>query len=77
MDRQVFTVSPSQGKWKIEGGSSGAEFEKQSEAIEEGRKLARETWEKDHVPSQLRIKGEDGTFRDEHTYGDDPTKYES
>jgi hypothetical protein len=78
MERDIYTVTPKNGQWEIQKGNSPVQtFDRQEEAIQEGRKIAREKWEKEGVPSQLRIKGEDGRFRDESTYGDDPQRYPS
>jgi hypothetical protein len=73
MNREIYTVTPNQGKWELRKGEQAVEtFDRQDEAISRGREIARE-----NEPSQLRIKGEDGSFRDEATYGDDPARYPS
>jgi hypothetical protein len=57
------------GTWKIKsGGASRASstFEKQSDAIEHARTIAR------NAGSELFIHGRDGTIRGRNSYGKDP-----
>jgi hypothetical protein len=67
MSKNVHVV-PSDGGWnvKVEGGSRSSHFSKQSEAIQEGRRLAQGN-RSEHI-----IHGRDGRIRQRDSYGRDP-----
>ena len=69
--RNVYHVVPTpEGDWRVkkEGGNRAAGvFNTQKAAIERAREIA-----KSQQPSQVKIHGENGKIRDEHTYKKDP-----
>lgn len=69
--RNVYHVVPTPaGDWgvKKEGGNRAAGvFDTQKAAIERAREIA-----KNQQPSQVKIHGENGKIRNEHTYKKDP-----
>lgn len=63
-DRPVYRVQPERGQWRLSRNDEMLQrFETKSDAIEEGRKLARAAH-----PSQLVVHDPDGTIEVESTY---------
>ena len=69
--RNVYHVVPTpDGDWGIKkehGSRSIKNFDTQKEAIDTAAEIAR-----NQKPAQVKIHGENGKIREEHTYGDDP-----
>ncbi len=69
--RNVYHVVPTKGgDWGIKkehGERSVKNFDTQKDAIDAAKDIAR-----NQEPAQVKIHGENGKIRDEHTYGKDP-----
>lgn len=74
MDRVVYHVVPDGDGWAVKkAGASKASSThvKKSAAVREGKRLAKKP-----KLGQIVIHGSDGVIDVEHTYGEDPEKYE-
>ena len=73
--RKVYHVThDSGGGWNVQGEGNktrSGHFDSKDEAIERGKELA-----KQGTLGQIKIHKKDGTIQTEHTYGEDPKKYQ-
>ncbi len=73
--RQVYHVTPSsKGGWDVKGEGNKkptGHFEKKTEAVARGKELAKAA-----PLGQIKIHKQDGKIQTEHTYGEDPERYE-
>lgn len=77
MKRRVYRVSAMKaGGWVLTFASGGSMiFATKRNAIEDGRRIAREAWEVHGTPCQLVVHNRDGRIAFEHTYGRDPERF--
>lgn len=72
MARDQYFVVNHEKEWKIKhNGSHSQAFATQEAAVAEARKRATSAHERG-TPSQVLIQGENNSFREEWTYGEDP-----
>jgi hypothetical protein len=74
MARIYWFVVVAGGDWAVkrEGEVASRTFRLQADAIDHAAGLAKAHHQAYGVPTGVRIQGEDGRWRDERSYGDDP-----
>lgn len=74
MARIYWFVVVANGNWAVkrEAGPALQTFQLQSAAIDYAATQARTYHQTSGQPTGIRVQGEDGKWRDERTYGDDP-----
>jgi hypothetical protein len=74
MARAIYYVLSAGGGWKVRLGDKDTAFDTQSQAIDAAVAAARKSHANGH-DSQVLVQRENGQWRSEWTYGNDPERY--